>query len=143
MNTKLLLPIFVLIALSFSTLAIAVCEPTIVEGKVYSGNTIYTPPVEGAKVDVTCDSATLTSDPTDANGFYYVTFNCEECGMDDNVQACVGSVCSDTVMVSEWLPNPLNIVGVDIFNVPEFGALAASVAVTGGVLGFLLLRKRN
>ncbi|MEM4260349.1 MAG: hypothetical protein QXG00_03875 [Candidatus Woesearchaeota archaeon] len=147
MNNKMFFPIIALIIMVLPAMAITTTPDVYVHGIVYSGAGIDSPPVEGVEVDVRCWSEshdhTLTSLPTDSTGYFDVLFDFNNCFIGDNVQACVGNKCSAIVTAEDELPNPLIIVGVDIFNVPEFTAVAVGLAATGGIVGFLFLRKRN
>jgi hypothetical protein len=140
MNAKYIIPILAMVLVTSSVFAL----DTMVQGKVYSGNSDLTPVVVGANVDVTCwhsDATKTLSDTTNSEGYYEVLFDADDCQMGDDVQSCVGSVCSDKTKVQDELEQ-VNIVGVDIFNVPEFTAVAMGVALAGGILGFMYLRKR-
>lgn len=147
MNSKIFLPIIALIVLILPAMAEVTTPDVYVHGIVYSGPGIDSPIVEGVEVDVRCWSGshddTLTSLPTDSTGYFDVLFDMGNCNLGDNIQACVADKCSAVVTAEDELPNPLVIVGVDIFNVPEFTAVAVGIAAFGGILGFLFLRKRN
>ena len=88
--------------------------PTYVDGKVYSGNSIATPPVAGAIVDVTCNGYTVR-DTADANGFYEILLPGGVGNIGDTVRSCVQDICN-TATITNYFPNPLYIVGLDIFN---------------------------
>ncbi|MFH1917477.1 MAG: hypothetical protein ABIJ21_09525 [Nanoarchaeota archaeon] len=120
------------------------CEgaPTVVVGKVYSGNDINSPPVPDVMVDVTC-MGNVESDVTNDIGRYMVVFDGGECALYENVSACVGDICGYGIVETCLEPNQLLILGVDIFNVPEFGIVAASVALAGAVAGFVFLRRKH
>ena len=135
---KKLILMFAILLMSTS---LAWATPTIVDGKVYSGPTTASAPVVGATVDETCDTATPSSDVTDATGEYFVGFE-TGCDLGDTAQSCVGSICNSAV-VNETLAQQINIVGVDIFNVPEFGVLAAVAALAGSGILFFTIRKRK
>jgi len=120
-------------------------DPTFINGIVYSGDA-SSPPVPGIMVDVTCLGNTL-SDETDSNGWYNALFDPNSdpfytCPLGSNVTACVGDKCNWGI-VQDCLDNQINIVGIDIFNIPEFGLLAGGIAVIGAVGGFFLLRRRD
>ena len=118
----------------------AYAAPTVIDGTVYSGSTTGSDPVPGVTVDVTCESNPM-SDVTDSEGEYFVFYDEGQCDIGETATACVGDVCAEGV-VSDGFEN-LNILGVDIFNVPEFSLFTAGAALTGSVLLFVALRKRN
>ena len=64
-------------AILLMSMSFAWATPTIVDGKVYSGPTTASAPVVGATVDVTCDTATPSSDVTDATGEYFHSAGCD------------------------------------------------------------------
>jgi hypothetical protein len=138
--------IFALLVLAVSMVNVAFADaPTgvYVNGNVYSGDGIATPPVEGAVVHVTCGTAAAEDSlPTTVTGFYDVLFDDGGCTIGDTAQACVGTHCGSSV-ISESLENPIMITGVDIFNVPEFGIATAMLALVGATLMFVVIRKRN
>lgn len=120
------------------------CYETYINGVVYSGADLSTPPVPNVQVDVTCNGYTHSSMTADPSGYYGLIFSdAENCNVGEPVQACVGSVCNTKAVLTCLEANQLNVLAVDIFNVPEFGLVAASVALAGAVAGFVFLRKKN
>jgi hypothetical protein len=117
--------------------------PTLINGVVYSGDNINTPPVPNVQVDVTCNGVEHSGMTDDPAGYYAVVFDpTENCDIGMQVEACVGDTCNDGI-IGDCFQNPMNVLGVDIFNVPEFGLIAGGVAITGAIAGFLFLRKKN
>jgi len=140
MNTKFLIGIvFAVIAcMSFAT---ATAElPTVIDGHVYSGDTMSTPPVEGVTVEVTCEG-NVVSDATDNEGYFRVLYNAGDCSLGSSATACAGSVC-DTKTVMEHTSH-INILGFKLFDVPEFGLIAAGLALGGAGIGFATIRRRK
>lgn len=132
--------IFLMFAMLLFSVSLAWATPTIVNGKVYSGPTTASPVVSGAMVDVEClETASTAFDDTDAFGEYFTAVDCE---IGYTVESCVGAICNSAV-VNNTLPQQLNIVGVDIFNVPEFSVITALVALAGATVVFVVVRKRN
>jgi hypothetical protein len=116
-------------------------NPTLINGQVYSGADYDSPTVPDAQVDVTCNNFML-SDTTDGVGYYSVVFDAGNCPLGSNVSACVGDTCGQG-MVQTCFDNQINIENIDIFNVPEFGFIAGSMAIVGTLAGFMFLRKKN
>lgn len=143
--------IFGLMMISMILPAMAVSETpeeTVVNGIVYSGETIDSDPVVGAEVTVTCEfgeDTWIETDTTIESGYYHVEYNYPDCPVGATVtsEACLEGNCgsaSDIVMdTNEWV----NIVGINIFGVPEFGTIAAGVALVGAAAGFFVLRRRK
>ena len=120
---------------------------TVVNGMVYSGDTIATPPVDGAEVTVTCeyDSQSWQLTDTTEMGYYYVEFQDPACPLGSlaTVEACLGPACGGA---NEYVIDSnsfINILGLDIFGVPEFSAIAAGVALLGAGTVFAYLRRRH
>jgi hypothetical protein len=140
---KKLIPLGLLLVLSIGIISAQECIniPTLVNGVVYSGNDINSPVVPDAQVDVTCNN-NLLSDMTNAQGYYSVVYAPGECNIGSSVEACVGETCGQGI-VQDCFDNPINILGIDIFNVPEFGLIAGVTAIAGALAGFMFLRKKN
>ena len=135
---KKLILMFAILLISMS---LARATLTVVDGTVYSGPTTASAPVVGVTVDVECldTGSTSSAVTTDPEGEYLTAVECE---IGDTVESCVGAICNDAE-VTDTLVQELNIVGVDIFNVPEFGVLAAIAALAGSGILFMTIRKRN
>lgn len=139
---------FMLVVMMVPAMAVVPGYDTVVNGIVYSGDNIDTDPVVGAEVTVTCEDGGNTwieTDTTIEDGYYHVEFMFPDCPLGSMVtaEACYGGNCgsaSDYVIDNnEWV----NILGLDIFGVPEFGAIAAGVALVGAAAGFFVLRRRK
>lgn len=102
----------------------------------------------GILVDVSCDNGadvTDTQGTTDSNSEYQVTFNSSTCGLGSTVTGSVpGSEVNKTVTQNDAVIGLDNLYLVDInLSVPEFSAIAASVALMGASAGYIALRKRK
>jgi hypothetical protein len=148
---NLLLGIVLIIGLTFATSVSADIDddcaqsgvPTMVNGQVFSGPDSTSLPVAGVTVDVTCNGVTHSAETADPSGWYGVIFQIpDNCNIGMTATSCVGSNCEEAV-IEDCFSNPINIVGIDIFNVPEFGLVAASVAMAGAVAGFIFLRRKK
>lgn len=136
---KGIITVLALLLLSFVSTNVFAIEttPTIVNGHVYGpdGKT----PVNGASVKVTCDGNELIDD-TNAEGFYVVEFF-QGCDTGDVVSVESGSAKVDgTVTASKFIRK--NLVYVNL-SVPEFGTVAALIALVGSVAVFMVIRKRH
>ncbi|MFH1134297.1 MAG: hypothetical protein V1735_07475 [Nanoarchaeota archaeon] len=124
--------------LFLTVFSVSATLPTVVNGHVYAadGHT----PVPNVDVAVTCPEDTINTlhDLTNAAGYYVVEFM-EGCNVGDTVEVCVGDIC-DSAEVSENIVIK-NLVYINL-SVPEFGAIAGAVAISGALLGFLLLRRK-
>ena len=119
-------------------------KDTYINGMVYSGDGISSPVVNNTEVIVTCNTNTL-NDVTGMGGVdgkYEVLFQDNTCPFGATVHSCVGTKCSQDFIVDSELEQ-VNINGVDIFNVPEFGIATAMLALVGATLMFVVIRKRN
>ena len=112
-------------------------KPTIVNGHVYAsdGHT----PVSGANVKITCDSA-VKETTTNSEGYYVVEYFdvCNEGStvtIESNGFTAEGKVKSSRVITK-------NIAYINL-SVPEFGTIAALIALIGSVAVFAVIRKRN
>lgn len=133
---KLLMTLMALILLTMSFAAAD--TPLLVNGHVYQqGTSIGVPNVN---VTVTCNSVSLW-DMTDAQGVYVVEFF-SGCGVGDTVNVCAGDNNCETGTVISIPRFTKNIAYVNL-EIPEFGLIAASVALAGAVAGFVFLRKKK
>jgi hypothetical protein len=127
--------------LSIATV-LATAAPTVVSGHVYDQDGKTRMP--NVEVSVTCDNGESVEGPlydtTNANGFYVVEF-LENCPTGSLITVHAGDN-EESANVGNTLRVNKNIVYINI-SIPEFGVIAAGVAAAGGVLGFMLLRKRN
>jgi len=141
MNAKIItgIVIAVLALMTFVT-ATPVSLPTVIDGHVYSGESMFTPPVQGVTVDVTCNDIVL-SDDTDSDGYFRVLYSAGVCPFGSEVEACAGSSC-DTREVMESTTR-INLLGFKLFDVPEFGLIAAGLALGGAGIGYATLRRRK
>jgi hypothetical protein len=115
---------------------------TQVPGTVYDASSN---PVNGASVDVTCNSITKST-VTGSDGLYLVTFAKADCGFNTPVHVVAsfdeqtgennGLTCAN-VDICEGIPVAL----VDI-SIPEFSVIAGSVALVGA-LGIFIYRRKN
>lgn len=136
---KLMILMVMLMALPMAFAQDCDYDMTGITGRVYSGNDISTPVVEGANVEVTCNTYVET-DVTDASGEYGVGFYDNVCPIGSNVTSCVGTNCA-TDVVSECLMDQFNLLNINIFDVPEFGAIGAAIALAGA--GAIALKRRK
>ena len=100
---------------------------------------------EGVLVTVSCDNGEVTTDTdtTDSNSEYVVSFTTEECDLGDSVTASVpGDEQNDVVQETDFIMADLYLLNIEL-HVPEFSAIAASVAFAGAGLGYLFMRKRR
>lgn len=141
MNAKIItgIVIAVLTLMTFVT-APPVSLPSVIDGHVYSGESMFTPPVQGVTVDVTCEGITL-SDVTDAEGYFSVLYNASDCPLGSEVEACAGSQCDTKNLIGAT--TRINLLGFKLFDVPEFSVIAASLAFAGAGAGYLFMRKRK
>ena len=123
-----LIIIIALVTLSMASFAFALTTsgigddvPTDIDGTVYSDGGIT--PLPGVTVDVTCEGNLLSDVTSDPSGEYFVEYVPGDCSLGEEVTACVGTVCNSGI-VEDHFTN-LNILGVDIFNVPEFSLMTA------------------
>ena len=140
---KTLLGLFLIIGLVVLPSAMA-APLTVITGTVTDADSNL---VDGATVEVTCthnsvDSVELTT--TDVDGQYYVTFSPLDCDDGDAVTVAVTygdqSGSNDgTVNYAECLVN----VGIIDVQIPEFGVVAAGLALVGAIAGFAVMRKKN
>ena len=97
----------------------------------------------GVVVNVTCDNGNLTSETstTDSNSEYAVTFSSTACGLGDTVFASVpGDEQQRIVKSSDLTLDDLYLLNIELA-IPEFSAIAASLAFAGAGLGYLFVRK--
>jgi|SRR3989338_440268 len=135
--------LFIIAALALLVLPVAfgtVEKPTVVDGHVYTGVNMFTPPAVGVEVDVTCEEETDTV-VTNSEGYFSVVFGVGDCSLGEEVTACAGEVCDTRTLIGET--TRINLLGFKLFDVPEFGAVAASLAVAGAGIGYLALRRRK
>ena len=117
--------------------------PTYVTGNVYWSDGVT--PVEGASVEVNCNGF-LRNDVTDAGGNYDVEYSAIECSSGDAVSVTAtkddaeGTNDGDVMCHSQECPFDIAIVDVQI---PEFGVVAAGLALVGAIAGFAVLRRRD
>ena len=130
-----------------SILAVLMCvsaafavSTTVINGVVYSGAGSESPPVTGVQVDVTCGVQTL-SDLTDGSGNYMVIFTDDVCPIGSNAQACVGSNCVTLPVITSV--TRFNLLEIALFDVPEFGTIAAGVAIAGLSTGYFFMRRNR
>ena len=144
-NKTMILAVLAFLILNISVLSAMpvdknTCSDIYVGGTVYSQG-IDSPVVGNVDVVVHCEGNTENT-LADDNGEYITYFNSGECGIGDNIYSCVKNTCSDKIVIQDCDLNTLYIMGVDIFNVPEFGVIAAGVAMIGGLCGYFFLRKK-
>ncbi|TAL51917.1 MAG: hypothetical protein EPN86_05775 [Nanoarchaeota archaeon] len=136
--------VFVIAALALLVLPVAFAvdavKPTVIDGFVFSGSSFSTPPVAGVNVDVTCEDQTLPA-TTNSNGYFKVDFDAGDCSLGENVTVCAGENCQIEQLLATNAR--INIKEFKLFNVPEFGTIAASLAVAGAGAGYLALRRRK
>ncbi|TAL58273.1 MAG: hypothetical protein EPN86_00475 [Nanoarchaeota archaeon] len=126
-------------------MSVAVLADVDVHGIVYqSDNSTFAG--SGIEVTVECDNGdSVVSDvvQTDVNSEYDKLFDTADCGLGDTVFASVpGDEQSKEVTSGNVVLDNLYIVPINL-SVPEFSAIAASVAFAGAGVGFLALRRRK
>jgi hypothetical protein len=136
---------------STCSLDCGVCPPectgnTVIGGTIYKEN--VTNGIVGASVEVICshDGKDYTETTTSiSKGQYSVTFPCDECDYTDGVvvnaekDSLSGTNDGSVSMIYPGLSLNVGIVNVDL--IPEFGLIAASVALIGA-LGIFLYRRK-
>jgi hypothetical protein len=117
---------------------------TLVIGQVkYNDN-----PVNEANIEVTCHhlEQTFTQETqTGQNGRYSVLYPTRECDAGDTVEVTAekkGISATGSAVVNPNKIGMLNLAMIN-FNVPEFGWIAATVALLGSGIGFLVLRRKQ
>ena len=142
MNAKLItgIVIAVLALMTFAAAGTAAPLPTVIDGHVYSGESMFTPPVEGVEVEVSCNLNTAT-DVTDVDGYFRVVFAAGDCPLSSEVEACAGSQCDTRTLIGST--TRINLLGFKLFDVPEFGLIAAGLALGGASIGYAVLRRRK
>ena len=136
--------LFVLAAIALLVLPVAFAQEsekaTVVDGTVFTGANMWTTPAAGVSVDVTCEEETDTV-VTNSEGYFRALFEAGDCSLGEEVTACAGEVCDTRELIGET--TRINLLGFKLFDVPEFGAVAASLAVAGAGVGYLALRRRK
>lgn len=137
--------LFGIVAVLAILMSVAVLADVDVHGIVYqSDNSTKAGP--GIDVTVECDNGdSVVSDvvQTDVNSEYDKLFDTADCGLGDTVFASVpGDEQSKEVTSGNVVLDNLYIVPINL-SVPEFSAIAASVAFAGAGVGFLALRRRK
>ncbi len=110
----------------------------------------------GANVTVTCNDglntivrATVSSKESTSKGVYFVPFGGDTCPDGSVIHAEASNGDSTGSAEGEMddsgitdLSFKVNFATVDVF-IPEFGTIAAGIAVLGSLCGVFLIRKRN
>ena len=140
---KTLLGLFLILGLMVIP-AVVAAPLTVITGTVTDADNNV---VDGATVEVTCthdavDTVELTT--SDVDGQYYVTFSPLDCDDGDSVSVVVtygemGGSNDGTVSYADCMVN----VGIVDVQIPEFGVVAAGLALVGAIAGFAVMRKRN
>ncbi|GIU70294.1 MAG: hypothetical protein KatS3mg002_1530 [Candidatus Woesearchaeota archaeon] len=112
---------------------------TMVYGQVTDGNGN---PMQGVPVTVTCNGNILNT-TTDASGMYYVFYPSLQCDVLDT--ATVEVTIGDTTYTGEGTVDfskecRINIANVNL-QIPEFGVVAAGLALIGAIAIFAIRRK--
>ncbi len=135
---------------SLGLVGVSADSETIVAGKIYETDDMTGPVVSGADVTVDCyhdgDSSPNTEETTSAdNGAYGVGFDEDECDDEDEVIVTAtkdGMSGSKSGNVTGDFIGDLNVAIINV-SIPEFSAIAASIALIGSGIGFLVLRKKR
>jgi hypothetical protein len=114
-------------------------NPAIVTGTVYDQSNAVVP---NANVMVTCDTQTGYA-TTDANGAYYMCFDADVCGYNDELYAEASTETASGSNTGEMCDEkecfmPIGIVNITI---PEFGVIAGGIALIGA-LGIFMYRRK-
>jgi hypothetical protein len=136
-----ILGLIMLLILATSAMAtVETCNTVIVAGKIYESDHIT--PVANATVDVYCRDNHKGPITSLSDGSYYTSYNCEQCALGDavTVYAFKGPASGNSVgTVYSWTPS-IDVAVVNV-SIPEFGVIAASVAMIGAFAGILVLRR--
>lgn len=138
---KIMLLMVVMAVLMVSSVSAII--PTYVTGTVFWADGVT--PVDGASVEVDCNGF-IRNDVSDVQGNYDVQYTALECASGDSVYVTASKgdaegTNSETVMCDSQ-ECPFNIALVDV-QIPEFGVVAAGIALVGAVAGFAVLRRRH
>ena len=141
MNAKIITGIVIAVLALMSFVAAPTPSlPTVVDGHIYSGESMFTPPVQGVTVEVDCNGTKL-SDETDADGYFRVVYDNVVCPLGSEVEACAGSQCDTRTLIGAT--TRINLLGFKLFDVPEFSMIAAGLALGGASIGYAVLRRRK
>ncbi|TAL51916.1 MAG: hypothetical protein EPN86_05770 [Nanoarchaeota archaeon] len=137
---------FGIVAVLAILMSVAVLADVDVHGIVYqSDNATSAGP--GVEVTVECfNDETSVSNVTQTitDGSYDYLFNSSECGLGDTVVASVPGDENSTLVTSNNFDGKLDLFIVPAnLSIPEFSAIAASVALMGASAGYIALRKRK
>lgn len=143
---KSLISIVALLLLSVMTVS-ALPPLLVVNGQVMETDGI-TPAGDGIEVTVECNLVEKT-DTTDINSQYSVEFDGGDCWVGDTLTASVPGgdsgnggeqttvVQDDETVLGALILPPINLI------IPEFSAIAASLAFAGAGASYLMLKRRN
>jgi hypothetical protein len=121
---------------------------TLISGKIYEGaiNNAYV--VDGANVDVTCNSV-LKSTTSASDGVYYVTFNeSEGCGVGSEVlvNASKNELKGSDSGIIKSIDGPIemdcNLGVVNVVLIPEFGTVIGIVTAISALGIFFVVRRK-
>jgi hypothetical protein len=132
--------ILVLALLCLPAVLAQTCDPVYVSGEIITNDNIEQP-VDGATVDVYCNSNLLstTSLPDGSYAVKYVDCACKW-GDSVTVTATKGSATGSNTGTVNWDFAEVDISVVNV-SIPEFGVIAASVAMIGALGGLVLFRR--
>ena|SRR3989338_427557 len=135
---KLALLVVVVLMVPF---AFAEGYPTsVINGVVYSGETIKSSPVQGVDVVVYCEDS-YQLDTTDEKGAFRVVFQDYECAIGQDVTACVQENCQTKTNIGTT--SRFQLTEVKLFKIPEFGAISGIAAIAGSIGAYLALRRKH
>jgi len=130
-----------LMLIAIPAMALAVEEKvTVIDGTVFTGTNMFSDPAEGATVDISCENNSQEVQ-SNSDGYFRAVFDAGDCSMGEDVTVCSGDVCDTRNLIGET--TRINLLGFKLFEIPEFSAVAASLAFAGAGIGYLALRRRK
>ena len=138
----------VLIILLFVLLSVSVSAASFVVGTIYKDGMIAGNELGGANVNATCEGyveKTTSSNETDFEGDYVIMFVGNNCPDGSNVliEASYGDMADSSNKVMHGSLVGSIDMAVGSVSIPEFGTIAAGIALLGSLLGVFVIRKNH